>query len=59
MVAQIEAEMDDKVLEKFFDAIAAKGADKIVVEIKDIQGKIIIRAEPTKEAVVTMSKSSQ
>ncbi len=57
MVAQMEAEIDDKVLEKLFGAITAKGANKIVMEIKDVQGKLIITAEPTEEAVVSAAGS--
>lgn len=57
MVAQMEAEIDDKVLERLFGSLAAKGVTKIVMEIKDVQGKLIITAEPTEENVVEASAS--
>jgi len=57
MTAQMEAEIDDAVLEKIFGALTAKGANKIVMEIKDVQGKLIITAEPSEESLVEVKKS--
>ena len=52
MVATPEAETDDKVLERYVEAMAAKGVTKMVMEIKGVQGKLIITAEPTEEPAV-------
>ncbi len=52
MVAQMEAEIDDKVLGQLFGSMSAKGVTKIVMEIKDVQGKLIIKAEPSEEEVM-------
>jgi len=59
MSAHMEAEIDDKVLEKLFGAISVKGANKIVMEIKDVQGKLIIATEPTQEPVASAKGSAK
>ncbi|HIH90837.1 hypothetical protein [Ignicoccus hospitalis] len=59
MNAHMEAEIDDQVLEKIFGALSAKGVSKVVMEIKDVQGKLIITAEPTEESVVEAKKGGE
>ncbi|ALU12486.1 hypothetical protein EYM_04380 [Ignicoccus islandicus DSM 13165] len=57
MSAHMEAEIDDAVLEKLFGALTAKGVNKIIMEIKDVEGKLIITAEPSEESVVEVKKA--
>ncbi len=55
MTANMTVEIADEVLGKIAESLGlgkAKAPQKIVMEIKDIGGKIIIKAEPTKEPVV-------
>ncbi len=53
MNATMNFEIADEVLAQLAQALGGetKGATKIVIEIKDIQGKMILKAEPTEEPV--------
>jgi hypothetical protein len=57
LVLNMDVEMADDVLGKMAEAMGAfgaegRGAKKMVMEIKDVGGKMIIRAEPTDEKFV-------
>jgi len=52
MNMNMNVEMADEVLAQFAQALGeVKGAKKLVIEIADVSGKMIIRAEPTGEPV--------
>ncbi|MEB3772071.1 MAG: hypothetical protein GSR82_00160 [Desulfurococcales archaeon] len=54
MTANMTVEMSDEVLGKIAESLGlgkAKSPQKLVMEVKDIGGKIVIKAEPTEEAV--------
>jgi hypothetical protein len=62
VVANMNAEIADEVLAKFAEAIgggAGKGVSEIVMEIKDVGGKMIIKAKPIEEPVVVGAAQSR
>jgi hypothetical protein len=62
IVANMEAEISDEVLAKFAEALgggAGKGISEIEMEVKDVGGKLIIKAKPIEEPVVVAGASAQ
>jgi len=54
MSANMTVEIADEVLGKIAESLGlgkSKAPQKVVIEVKDIGGKIVITAEPTKESV--------
>lgn len=54
MTANMTVEIADEVLGKIAESLGlgdTKAPKKLVMEVKDIGGKIIIKAEPTEKAV--------
>jgi len=52
MTANMTVEMADEVLAKLAESLGlgeAKAPQKLVMEVKDVGGKIIIKTEPTEE----------
>ena len=57
LVVNMNVEMADDILKKLAESMGAaiaegKAPQKLVMEIKDIGGKMIIRLEPTEEALL-------
>ncbi|WP_297487417.1 hypothetical protein [Thermococcus sp.] len=55
LVANMTVEMADEVLGKMAEAFgggAGKGVSEVVMEIKDVGGKLVITAKPAEEKVV-------
>ena len=62
IVANMEAEISDEVLAKFAEALgggAMKGLSEIEMEVKDVGGKLVIKAKPIEEPVVVAGASAQ
>jgi hypothetical protein len=62
IVANMEAEISDEVLAKFAEALGGgtgKGISEIEMEVKDVGGKLIIKAKPIEEPVAVGNFSAQ
>jgi hypothetical protein len=61
MQAQMQVEMADEVLAQFAQVLGGetKGANRIVVEIKEVGGRMEIRVEPTEEPVAKGAGGAQ